>query len=168
MTHKVECTLKLKLFHFWLPVLPCDVRWSKNGSEELFLYGEQYNGVIWDVAVNHSRPFNDQIFLAGTFDTVSKSSQVQLCSVASFDGLAVNKVSLSLLQQISLSLNTGQHWSQVGEGLCPRGIITTLSVTTTVLGSGGDLFVGGDFKTRVWDGHLNFVDVNYVSVFDGQ
>jgi hypothetical protein len=57
---------------------------------------------------------------------------------------------------------------QVGEGLCPRGGLTTaaLHVKTSVLGDGGDVFVGGSFETRVWNGE-RFADVYYVSVFDG-
>ncbi len=66
--------------------------WSNSGTEELFLYGEEYNGVIWDVAINQTSDLNDEIFLAGTFDTVTKTSQVQLCSVGIFDGLTVEKV----------------------------------------------------------------------------
>ena len=56
----------------------------------MFVYGEN-NGVIWDVAVNESRPSLD-VYTVGIFDTVTQSSQVQLCSVASFDGSSFEKV----------------------------------------------------------------------------
>ncbi len=39
-------------------------------------------------------------------------------------------------------------------------------VKSVVLGNGNDLFVGGQFSTRVWDGH-HFVYVYHVALFDG-
>lgn len=57
----------------------------------------------------------------------------------------------------------------MGEGLCPRGedSSTAMKLHTTVLGNNGDLFVGGSFESRVWDGH-HFVNVYDVARFDGE
>jgi hypothetical protein len=61
-------------------------------SDELFLYGEEFNGVIWNVVVNRTDASYSSLYLTGDFDTVEKSSQVQLCSVSKFDGKNVVKV----------------------------------------------------------------------------
>jgi UDP-N-acetyl-D-mannosaminuronic acid transferase (WecB/TagA/CpsF family) len=66
--------------------------WSSNSNSQLFLYGED-NGVIWDIAVNYSDPYN-RLYTVGLFDTVTKESQVQLCSVARFDGINFEKVTI--------------------------------------------------------------------------
>lgn len=56
----------------------------------------------------------------------------------------------------------------MGEGLCSRGGDSgSIVIQTVVLGNGGDLFVGGNFATRVWDGH-HFVYVYHVAQFDGK
>lgn len=133
------------------------------------MYGDDSNGVVWDVAVNKTDPLSNQIYLVGTFDTIAKSSQVQLCSVGTYDGHTVDKVSCVQRLCSALWLYYLLRLPQVGEGLCPRGGLSTtaLRVKTSELGSDGDLFVGGDFKTRVWDGK-HFTDVYYVSIFDGR
>ncbi|RYH26743.1 hypothetical protein EON65_14030 [archaeon] len=41
-----------------------------------------------------------------------------------------------------------------------------IQIRTVVLGYDGDLFVGGNFATRVWDGH-HFVYVYHVARYDG-
>jgi hypothetical protein len=126
-------------------VLSCFYRWSTKYNSQLFLYSED-NGVIWDVAVNSTEPSND-LYAVGLFDTVTKTSQVQLCSVAKYDGSSFEKV---------------------GEGLCSRGgDIGAITIQTIVLGNSGNLFVGGNFATRVWDGH-HFVYVYHVAMFDGK
>lgn len=51
--------------------------------------------------------------------------------------------------------------------MCPRGIDSTITIQTMVLGSGGDIFVGGSFESRVWDGK-HFVQVFHVAHFDGK
>ena len=58
---------------------------------------------------------------------------------------------------------------KVGEGLCPRGgdSSTTMSIQTAALGNEDDIFVGGSFESRVWDGH-HFVNVYHVAHFDGK
>ena len=57
----------------------------------------------------------------------------------------------------------------MGEGLCPRGgdSSTAMSIQTAALGNDGDIFVGGSFESRVWDGH-HFVNVYHVAHFDGR
>ena len=93
-----------------------------------------------------SLPYNS-MYIVGAFDTVTKKSQVQFCSIGKFDGMSFEKV---------------------GEGLCPRGAdsSTSMKIKAAVIGSGGDLFVGGSFESRVWDGH-RFVNIFHVALFDG-
>jgi hypothetical protein len=57
----------------------------------------------------------------------------------------------------------------VGEGLCPRGddASQAMQLYTSVLGNSGDLFVGGTFESRVWNGH-NFVNVYHAARYDGK
>jgi len=120
--------------------------WSTKYQSELYLYGES-NGVIWDMVVNRtSSDILNTMFVVGAFDTASESSQLQFCSVGGWDGISFHKV---------------------GEGLCPRGAesSTTMKIVTTVLGSNGDLFVGGSFESRVWDGR-HFVSVYHIAQFD--
>ena len=66
------------------------------------------------------------------------------------------------------SLTYAPFLSKVGEGLCPRGgdSSTAMSIQTAALGNDGDIFVGGSFESRVWDGH-HFVNVYHVAHFDG-
>ena len=56
---------------------------------------------------------------------------------------------------------------QVGEGFCPRGqeLSEPLRIEAVVLGSDGDIYVGGSFKSREWNGK-QFVEVNYVAQFN--
>jgi len=119
--------------------------WSTKFGAQLFVYGEN-NGVIWDAAVNTSQQSLD-VYAVGFFDTVTQSSQVQLCSVASFDGISFDKI---------------------GEGLCSRGGDSgAIVIKSVIIGNGNDLFVGGQFATRVWDGH-HFVYVYHVALFDAK
>lgn len=120
--------------------------WSTKYEAELFLYGES-NGIIWDVAVNRTASPFTKLFVVGAFDTVSETSQVQFCSVGAWDGSTFDKV---------------------GEGLCPRGgdSSTAMSIQTAALGNDGDIFVGGSFESRVWDGR-HFVNVYHVAHYDG-
>ncbi len=42
-------------------------------------------------------------------------------------------------------------------------------VRTIVVGDGGDLFVGGNFESRVWDRNRHkFVLISHVARFDGK
>ena len=119
--------------------------WTASYEPELYLYGES-NGVVWDIAVNtSSQPYN-RLIVVGAFDTVARTSQVQFCSVGSWDGYVFGKV---------------------GEGLCPRGADSSAAmfIQTTALGNEGDLFVGGSFESRVWDGR-HFVNVYNVAHFN--
>lgn len=87
------------------------------------------------------------MFVVGVFDSVTKLSQVQFCSVGEFNGLSFGKV---------------------GEGICPRGTDspTPMIIQTVVLGNNGDLFVGGSFESRVWNG-VKFVSIYNIAQFDG-
>lgn len=119
--------------------------WSNVDEIDLYLYGES-NGVIWDIAVNGTDSTGSKMFLVGAFDTITKTSQVQYCSVGAWDGFM---------------------FSKVGEGLCPRGgdPSSVMHIQTTVIGNNGDIFVGGSFESRVWDGS-HFVNVYHVARFD--
>ena len=67
-------------------------QWSIKNEPALYLYGES-NGVIWDIAVNASYPYN-KLFVVGAFDTVTKTSQVEFCSVGEWDGVVFSKVNI--------------------------------------------------------------------------
>lgn len=88
MTLGLEC--KLCILFRTLHILKPLYRWSPNYISQLFLYGED-NGVIWDVAVNTSETY-ERMYTVGLFDAASKTSQIQLCSVAKFDGTNFEKV----------------------------------------------------------------------------
>ena len=42
-----------------------------------------------------------------------------------------------------------------------------MAIYTAVMGNNGDLFVGGSFESRVWNGD-DFVDVFHLARFDGK
>lgn len=50
-------------------------------------------GVLLDIAINRSssEPY-DKFYVVGSFDTVTKTSQVQFCSVATWNGISFDKV----------------------------------------------------------------------------
>lgn len=120
--------------------------WRENYNSQVYLYNEETSGIIWDVALNETDSYTD-VFAAGLFDTDAKLSQVQLCSVAFYESGDVDKV---------------------GEGLCSRGgDYGPIVVRTIVVGDGGDLFVGGNFESRVWDRNRHkFVLISHVARFD--
>lgn len=121
-------------------------RWSKLHKADLYVYGRS-NGVVWDISVNESVVPN-LMYMVGTFDTSSKTSQIQYCSVSEYDG---------------------QAFSKVGEGLCPRGSdsFRAVDLRASIISPSGDLFVGGTFESRVWDGG-HFVNVYHVARFEGE
>lgn len=57
---------------------------------------------------------------------------------------------------------------QVGEGICPKGDDSSpaMRIYTSVLGSNGDLYVGGTFESRVWNGE-HFANVFHAARYDG-
>ncbi len=124
--------------------------WSAKYQSSLYFYGESYiNGVIWDVATYHntsSEDSSDTLYVVGNFDTESETSQLQLCSVSKWNGLIFEKV---------------------GEGICPRGAdpSSPITILTSLMGNNGNLFIGGMFESRVWDGH-HFVYVYNIARFD--
>jgi hypothetical protein len=62
-------------------------------SVDLYLYGAS-NGVISDIAVNHSDSQYNDVYAVGAFDSVSELSQLQFCSVGEWDGVIFDKVRL--------------------------------------------------------------------------
>lgn len=75
----------------FISILLASLRWYPQRSAQIYLYGEDNNGIIWDLAVNTSDPYGEA-YAVGLFDTGAKMSQIQLCSVASFDGRTFDKV----------------------------------------------------------------------------
>ena len=65
--------------------------WSNLNEADLYLYGES-NGVILDMAVNKSSKSYNVVSVVGAFDTVTKASQIQYCSVGMWDGISFDKV----------------------------------------------------------------------------
>jgi hypothetical protein len=111
-------------------------RWSYKIAPELFLYSENSNGVIWDMSINASCLPNS-IYVVGEFDSTSETSQAQYCSSGIWDGITLEKV---------------------GQGLCPRGAEQQeMHIQASVVSTAGDLFVGGNFESRVWNG-VEFVN----------
>jgi hypothetical protein len=100
------------------------------------------------MAVNRTDYPYSKVYVVGEFDTVSETSQIQFCSVGEWDGIDFYKV---------------------GEGLCPRGgdSSTAMDISTAVMGNDGDIYVGGSFESRVWDGH-HFVNVYHIAHFAGE
>ena len=41
-----------------------------------------------------------------------------------------------------------------------------MRIYSTVIGNNGDIFVGGSFETRVWNGQ-KFVAISDIAMFDG-
>ena len=122
--------------------------WSVKNDPELYLYsdgGESTNGAIWGIAVNRSSKPLNTIYAVGIFDSVSETSQVQYCSVG---------------------LWTGKHLDKVGQGLCPRGAEQhAMHIQSSAVSNTGKLFVGGNFLSRVWNGH-EFVNAINVAVYE--
>ena len=92
----------------------------------------QLDAVTAHAAAERARPggngFWCQLYVVGAFDTTSEASQSQYCSVGRWSG----------------------HWlHKVGDGLCSRASDPTPRLEVTVLGDGGDLFVGGTFEVRL-------------------
>lgn len=56
------------------------------------MYGAESNGVIWDISINRTSNPYDSMFIVGTFDTDTRASQIQLCSVSAYDGVSFSKV----------------------------------------------------------------------------
>ena len=124
---------------------------------------------MWDVATNQTsnRNFNS-LYVVGVFDTVSETSQTQYCSVGQWNGQNFDKVRriyFYVQEPASFTFSV----TQVGEGLCPRGSDSsnTVQLETIVLGNNDDLFVGGSFESRVWDGR-HFVRILHIAQFDSK
>ncbi len=121
--------------------------WAKAPGPELFLYGSESVGVVYDLVVDKSHE-NNQIYVVGEFDTIYSTSQIAYCSIGNWDG---------------------NDFFKVGEGLCPRGGdgSESMHVHAAALSGNGDLFVGGPFESRVWNGK-QFVTVKNLGRFNGR
>ena len=65
-----------------------------------------------------------------------------------------------------MGLWTGKHLEKVGQGLCPRGAEQhAMHIQSSVVSGTGKLFVGGNFVSRVWNGH-EFVNAINVAVYE--
>lgn len=146
----------LLLTALWNHFLILKSSWSNAYRAELF-WNDDSNGVIWDIVNNETSVSSTSsarknakespsMVVVGAFDTIAKTSQLQFCSVSKFDGFSFDKV---------------------GEGLCPRGgdSSSAIQILSTVIGNGGDIYVGGSFESRVWDGH-SYVTLYHVAHFD--
>eukprot|EP00613_Pedinella_sp_CCMP2098_P067874 CAMPEP_0171978690 /NCGR_PEP_ID=MMETSP0993-20121228/253274_1 /TAXON_ID=483369 /ORGANISM="non described non described, Strain CCMP2098" /LENGTH=280 /DNA_ID=CAMNT_0012630655 /DNA_START=55 /DNA_END=893 /DNA_ORIENTATION=+ len=119
--------------------------WVDQFEPHLFVLGASA-GSVRALATNRSESgLYDNLYVAGSFDTTCPTCQHQLCSVGKW---------------ARKSLDT------LGQGLCSSHSDPTLDIAALVLGSGGDIFVGGSFETRVWNGSY-FTMANHVARFIG-
>ncbi|KAH8086673.1 protein kinase [Aureococcus anophagefferens] len=89
-----------------------------------------------------------EAIVVGQFDSISETSQSQYCSVGRWTGMR----------------NPGKALARVGDGgLCSR-VPDRRHLRD---GFGRELFVGGAFSSRVWDG-AHFVKVEHVARFDSR
>jgi len=131
--------------------------WSDEYEPQLYVYGTSEapgSAAVYGFAVNRtSSAFaaeEDEVFVVGQFDSISEESQSQYCSVGRWVGMAAPNKALE----------------RVGEGgLCSRASDPATRIYATQLGAPGEIFVGGTFSSRVWDG-LRFDAVRHVARFD--
>ena len=121
--------------------------WIDQFEPDLYVYGAT-SGSVYDIATNRSVDGSgfDELYVVGAFDTICKTCQAQFCSVGRW---------------------TGQRFHKVGEGLCSSQSDPTITIQALIVGNDGDLFVGGAFDTRVWNGSA-FVTVANLAVFQGE
>ena len=121
--------------------------WIDQFEPDLYVYGAT-SGAVSDIATNRSADGSgfDELYVVGAFDTICSTCQAQFCSVGRW---------------------TGQHFRKVGEGLCSSQSDPTTTIEALVIGNSGDLFVGGAFATRVWNGSA-FVTVENVAMYEGE
>ena len=130
--------VSLATIHLHSRALPV---YSKH-TESTFLYGappssSAPNGKILTIRTNTS---SGGAIVAGAFDTVnSPKSQDEFCSVSSYDGSAFVKIGGSLCQSVFGGSNME---------------ILALEMTN----SNSQLYVGGSFITRVWNGATHDFD----------
>lgn len=123
--------------------------WTNQFEPKLFVYGDSSGrgAAVYSLAVNRSK---ESVFVAGQFDSISEQSQSQYCSLGEWLGMHP----------------TARALDRVGEsGLCSRASDPATKIFATELGEGGDLFVGGSFNSRIWDGST-FVSVRHLARFD--
>mmetsp|Transcript_26850 Transcript_26850/g.84145 ORF Transcript_26850/g.84145 Transcript_26850/m.84145 type:complete len:941 (-) Transcript_26850:90-2912(-) len=95
--------------------------------------------VVNDTAKRLAGEDYDALIIGGAFDSTCRTCQAQYCSVGAWEGHSLH---------------------QVGSGLCARSLAPSMTVKTMLLNELGDLFAGGTFHSRVWDGD------EFISVFN--
>lgn len=123
--------------------------WSNAYEPKLFVYGDSSGQGVSVYALSANR---SSVFVAGQFDSISEQSQSQYCSLGKWTGMQPSAHALD----------------KVGEsGLCSRASDPASTIYAAELGEDGDLFVGGSFKSRIWDGS-SFVSVENLARFDAR
>ena len=130
--------------------------WSDAYEPQLYVYGETgKDAEVFDMAVNRSARAGaaaEEAIVVGQFDSISEESQSQYCSVGRWVGMRAPAKALA----------------RVGEGgLCSRASDPATRIYATTLGARDELFVGGTFSSRVWDGG-RFATVEHLAVFDAK
>ncbi|KAJ8605238.1 hypothetical protein CTAYLR_000500 [Chrysophaeum taylorii] len=131
-----------------------DHAWTKEFEPKLFVYGDSSGSgaEVYALLVNESEA-GDEVFVAGQFDSISEQSQSQYCSLGRWVGMRHTPK---------------EALERVGEsGLCSRASDPATKIFAAELGEGGDLFVGGSFSSRIWDGS-SFVSVRHLARFDAR
>ncbi|KAH8070043.1 protein kinase [Aureococcus anophagefferens] len=124
--------------------------WSDAYEPQLYVYGETgKDAAVYGMAANRSgspdRRAPEEAIVVGQFDSISETSQSQYCSVGRWTGMR----------------NPGKALARVGDGgLCSRASDPATRIFATTLGRREELFVGGAFSSRVWDG-AHFVKVEH-------
>ena len=131
--------------------------WSDAYEPQLYVYGETgKDAAVYGMAANRSgsrdRRAPEEAIVVGQFDSISETSQSQYCSVGRWTGMR----------------SPGKALARVGDGgLCSRASDPATRIFATTLGRREELFVGGAFSSRVWDG-AHFVKVEHVARFDSR
>jgi len=140
--------------------------WSLNERIQLSLYSSYSGGEVYYLLANHtfssssttvskrderqlvskSNPPGGDLIVVGAFDTTDRNSQVTYCSVGAWDGTDLSKV---------------------GEGLCNSALSKGMKITAAALAGPQDVYVGGAFQTRVWNGDRHaFVDIYNIAHYN--
>ena len=126
---------------------PVSGQWYSFYEPRLFLYGAS-SGMILDMRENatarrRAGEAYDALVIGGAFDATCRTCQSQYCSVGAWEGRGLKTV---------------------GAGLCARSLAPSMTVKTLLINERGDLFAGGTFHSRVWDGS-GFISVYNVAHF---
>ncbi|GMH77306.1 hypothetical protein TrLO_g11893 [Triparma laevis f. longispina] len=128
--------------------------WSTKYHPELYLYGES-DSTVYKILSNHSKTKNSdskkeniksELIVVGAFDTTCEDCQIQYCSVGKW---------------------SGYEFTRVGEGLCNSALSLGMKITTASMAGSKNLYVGGSFYTRAWNGEVSdFVKIFNVAHFN--